>query len=409
MNVSSETVSNEKIRRRRILYVQRPNGGGSTIALYELIKGLNKTCYEPIVLFLVNNKYLDKFEALGIKTITIDRSKSQRQPKKRNVLTKNIYHLRLWLLDLTEVLQLIRIIKREKVDLVHLNSAFDRSIMAAALMTSTPQVCHLRRFVKGRKLAIVIGYLQRFSDAALYTTQAIADNYLNVGTDIKKSAVVYEPIDFEKFSLARDLNVVRDEFSINADDYIIANVGRITPWKGQQYFLEALAGLVKQYPNIKALIVGEPGNTHADKNYSKLLHDTVQQLSLQDHVIFTGRRDDIAEIMAVSNVIVHSACEPEPFGLVIAEAMAAGTPIIATRGGGPSEIIEDGETGLLVPMKNAALMQEAIEKLLRSPSWATEMAAKAQARVRERFSVEQHVNKVQNMYEEVLKNASSSR
>lgn len=409
MSVSSVTVSNEKIRPRRILYIQRPTGGGSTIALYELIKGLNKTCYEPVVLFLMKNKYLDKFEALGIKTITIDRSKSQRQPKKRNALRKSLYHLRLWLLDVSEFLQLIRIIKRENADLVHLNSAFDRPVMSAALATSTPQVCHFRRFVKGRKLALVIRCLQRSCHAALYTTQAIADNYLKVGTDIDKSAVVYEPIDFEKFSVTQDLSVVRDEFSINNEDYIITNVGRITPWKGQQYFLQALAGLVKQYPNIKALIVGEPGNTHADKNYLNLLHDTVQQSSLQEHVIFTGRRDDIAEIMAISNVIVHSACAPEPFGLVIAEAMAAGTPIVATRGGGPAEIIEDGETGLLVPMKDAPLMQEAIEKLLKSQSWAAAMAAKAQIRVRERFSVEQHVNKVQTMYEEVLKNTSSPR
>jgi glycosyltransferase involved in cell wall biosynthesis len=106
--------------------------------------------------------------------------------------------------------------------------------------------------------------------------------------------------------------------------------------------------------------------------------------------------------MATSDIIVHSASEPEPFGLVIAEAMATGTPVIATRGGGTPEIIEDNVTGLLVPMKNVPLMKEAIQRLLESSALRKTISINARNEVSQRFSIHQHVAKVQEIYERIF-------
>jgi glycosyltransferase involved in cell wall biosynthesis len=125
-------------------------------------------------------------------------------------------------------------------------------------------------------------------------------------------------------------------------------------------------------------------------------------LQLSDHFIFTGFRADVPRIMATSDIVVHSASEPEPFGRVIVEAMAAGRPVVATAAGGPLDIIEDQVTGLLVPPQNAALMAKAIQQLLQNREQATMIGQRAQQVAKERFSVEQHVTAVQRIYQKIL-------
>jgi glycosyltransferase involved in cell wall biosynthesis len=99
---------------------------------------------------------------------------------------------------------------------------------------------------------------------------------------------------------------------------------------------------------------------------------------------------------------VHSSSEPEPFGRVIVEAMAAGRPVVATAAGGVLDIIEDQVTGLLVPPKNATLMAKAIQQLFQNRDQAEMIGQRAQQEAKRRFSVEQHVKAVQRIYQKIL-------
>lgn len=174
------------------------------------------------------------------------------------------------------------------------------------------------------------------------------------------------------------------------------------PWKGQDYFLHALADIVRSFPDTKALIVGAPESGPGSQKYFKELQQLVAELKLSEHVVFTGFRSDVAHIMAASDVIVHSSSEPEPFGRVIVEAMAVGKPIIATAAGGALEIFDDQVTGLLVPPKDVVHMAKALQQLLIDPTQAQLMGQRAQQYVQTRFTVEQHVRAVQQIYERVL-------
>jgi len=397
----SKQLNNKTNKPHRILFTQTPTGGGSTIALYELVKGLDTNKYEPIILFLQQNKYLENFNQLGIKTHTLDTSESlrKRQYRQKSFLGK-IYQLTF--VDIPLGIHISKILKKEKIDLVHLNTGFDRPIMIAANIKKIPKILHFRNF--NNKIPFTAKFLTSSADAALYTTQAIADCYVSIGTPLKKNDIVYEPIDIQKFFKHQNTDLIKQQFSIRENDYLISNIGRITPWKGQHYFLQAIEDILNQYPDTKILIVGEPGDSSKDQEYFALLQDITKKMPLNAQVFFTGKRDDIAEIMSASDIIVHSASKPEPFGLVIAEAMATGTPIIATRGGGPIEIIKDGITGLLVPMKNATGIKEAIQKLLKSDIFRKTISKNARKNVAERFSIEQHVEKVQKMYTDILEN-----
>ncbi len=145
--------------------------------------------------------------------------------------------------------------------------------MVAAMLTGTPQICHFRSFIK--QLSKSNRFLSTHVTAALYTTEAIADCYLKNGIRIAKSSIVYEAIDIQKFSRIVDASYVREQFSINESTLLISNIGRITPWKGQHHFIQAVAAIIGDCPDVRVLIVGEPGNNEQDKEY---LHNLSQAM-----------------------------------------------------------------------------------------------------------------------------------
>lgn len=399
MPISKTNLNASNVKPSRILYIQKPAGGGSTVALYELAKGIDKTQYDPLILFLQPNKYLQRFKDAGLNTICLDNLKSiEKQRKRKLTVAGKLYQF--LVIDPILALRIARIIKKERIALVHQNMGMNRPVMLAALLTGTPQVCHFRNFIA--RLSKSNKFLSAQVAAALYTTKAIADCYINSGIRIAKSSIVYEAIDIQRFSGITDTSYIRKLLSINDNTFLISNIGRITPWKGQHYFIQSISAIIGPFPDTKILIVGEPSNNQQDKEYLHSLQELCKKLQLQRHVVFTGNRDDIPEIMSASDLVVHSACKPEPFGLVIAEAMAARKPVIATLGGGTPEIIEDNVTGLLVPMADPTSTERAMLRLIRSDELRKSLSVAAFKMVAGRFTIEKHVDKVQNIYSECL-------
>lgn len=399
MPISRIKLKASNVKPRRILYIQKPAGGGSTVALYELTRGIDKTQYDPLILFLQPNSYLQHFKNAGLNTVNLDNSKSiKKQSKRKFTVAGKLYQI--LIVDPLLALRIAYVIKKQNIALVHQNLGMERAVMMAAMLTGTPQICHFRHF--SPRLPNITRLLSAQVYAALYTTKSIADCYLENGIRISRWDIVYEAIDIHRFAEITDVSYVRKQLSINENTFLISNIGRISPWKGQHYFLQAIAPIIGRFPDTKILIVGEPGNNEQDKEYLDVLHKLCKKLHLQDHVIFTGNRDDVPKIMAASDLVVHSACKPEPFGLVIAESMAAGTPVIATSGGGTPEIIEDSVNGLLVPMSDSSSMTDAILRLITSEELRKSLGAAALKMVANRFSIQQHVDKVQNIYRECL-------
>jgi glycosyltransferase involved in cell wall biosynthesis len=119
-------------------------------------------------------------------------------------------------------------------------------------------------------------------------------------------------------------------------------------------------------------------------------------------VEFTGFRDDVNQLLQKMDIVVHASTTPEPFGQVVTEGMAAGKPVVATRGGGVVEIVEDGETGFLVPMGDAHKMADAVCSLLESPERAREMGIKGRERVHQQFSIQRSARMIESVYGEVI-------
>lgn len=165
--------------------------------------------------------------------------------------------------------------------------------------------------------------------------------------------------------------------------------------------MEVAAEIVRSDPDATAFVVGSVSD--GDDDYYDTLRERVNSLGLADRIVFTGFRPDVRQAMAAMDLVVHASTEPEPFGMVLIEAMSLGRPIVATRGGGPEDIVLHGETGLLVKRGAIREMRNAIVELRENPERARAMGEKGRDRVRTNFSAEIHTSRVSRMYDELLK------
>ena len=149
---------------------------------------------------------------------------------------------------------------------------------------------------------------------------------------------------------------------------VLALVGQITPWKGQEEAVRAIARVRAAYPSAILLLVGEAkfvsrATRYDNRSYLRRLHETVAELGLGDAVRFLGEREQVPDILRACDVALLPSWE-EPFGRAVVEAMAMGTPVIATSVGGPAEIIRDGVDGVLVAPRRTDELAAAIIELL---------------------------------------------
>jgi glycosyltransferase involved in cell wall biosynthesis len=180
--------------------------------------------------------------------------------------------------------------------------------------------------------------------------------------------------------------------------------GVIEPRKGHDIFLEAASRLSQRHPTARFWVVGPVAL--ADKaGFATRLEAMAQASALAGRVTFTGFQGDVARWMAAMDVVALPSVEHESLGMVLVEAMALGRPVVASRIGGPMEVITDGETGRLVPPRDPQALAEAIEDLLATDRVA--LGARAAADARARFAPEIFCQRVAQVYEDALRSRRS--
>lgn len=171
---------------------------------------------------------------------------------------------------------------------------------------------------------------------------------------------------------------------------VVGILGRISPTKGQLEFVRAAARVLRTHPQARFRIIGAP--LFGEEAYAAQVRDEVEALGIGGQVEFTGFVDDPAAALDELTVCVHASGQPEPFGQVIVEAMIRGVPVIATRGGGVTEIVQpDPESeplGWLVPPHDVIALADAVVEALNNPALAEQRAQAALLSALERFPVE---------------------
>jgi glycosyltransferase involved in cell wall biosynthesis len=301
-------------------------------------------------------------------------------------------------------IQVARAARRTGTSVVHANSL--RASLAAGIACRIHRrglVAHVRDCLPDSTTTRLVRRLvAREADEVVAISEYVAECFRTGLSDQDVHLrVIDNPVDLDRFRAdLRGANLSRPP-----DEPLLVIVGQISSWKGHDTAIRALHNLRSHDLNARLLIVGEVKFTGAttrldNRGYMAELHQLVRDLGLAEAVEFVGEREDVPEIMARADVVLVPSIE-EPFGRSVAEAMAVGTPVVATTVGGPAELINDGVTGLLAPPGDSIAWSEAIRRILEHPDWAREIARRGGEVAHERFATERHVSTLIEVYESV--------
>jgi glycosyltransferase involved in cell wall biosynthesis len=284
-------------------------------------------------------------------------------------------------------------------DLIYANSPKALLVVSLArLVRRTPVIWFLHDLLteahfSPRAIWLLARAANRTAARVLANSKATAAAFVSAGGHGDLVKVVYDGFDAAPFSdTSVDLSALRAELGLDGLP-IVGVFGRMTQWKGQDVVLRALANV----PSVVAVFVGE----EEDLSSANKLRLLARELGIADRVRFLGFRQDIPQLMRVVDCLVHVPNDPEPFGRVVVESMLARRPVIATRAGGVSEIIEDGVGGILITPGSPNELAEALRRIFSNPVAAAEMAANGQARALACFSDKRMLSEIEQQVSEI--------
>lgn len=245
----------------------------------------------------------------------------------------------------------------------------------------------------------LLQFFARRAGLVIANSNATAETFVATGGRRAVVEVVYNGFEPSQFARPSDFlqSVVRKRLGLPTG-FLIGIFGRLTRWKGQHIALEALRSL----PGVHLVVVGEALFTEDDRAYRDELQRTAEEPGLQGRVHFLGFQSDVTPLLQAMDVVVHCSVAAEPFGRVIVEAMLAGTPVVATHGGGVDEIITDGEDGFLVPPADPPALALAVGKIIQDPALGAKLSSVALASASERFSMEKTVGCIRQLLKDIV-------
>lgn len=294
------------------------------------------------------------------------------------------------------IIRLSSLLKKEKPDIVHTHGYFASVIgrlaaKKAAIPFIITHVHSTYREYKKRHI-LIERYLSRCTRKIICCSEAVK-NFVTGHEKIKedKTVVIYNGVDEERFAPVQDPLPARARFGIDRESPVVGTVSSLTPHKGQRFLIQAAAKIRDTYPATSFLIVG-------DGPLRRSLEEQALRLNLQTSLIFTGARRDIPDLLSLMDIFVLPSSSREGLGIAIIEAMAMGKPTVATDIGGIPEVIQDGETGLLVRPGDSAALAKAIVELIDNPDRAKAMGKKGRRRFEQKFTRKTMLSKIEDLY-----------
>lgn len=393
--------------RIRVLFVAHDSGMfGAQRSLLTLLQGLDKDRIESRVVVPYPGEFSAEVDRLGI---PIDQRYMVRWVPEAAVMAKEGRWrcLQRGLHGLRErAWAIARIIERHQIDVVYTNTAVCVEGAIAARMARVPHVWHvLEPISRNPELGAVAPKflymlaIRMLSRRVVFCSKSLAAEYSWIRSN---SSIVYNGLRLPSaFDRTRSRAILAEKLGISDTTKIVAIVGAIQPRKDHSTFLAAAERIVAEHSDVAFLIVGSGKRELVDA-----LNTAVKRrhLSEQTHVVGWWK-GPIHDVLAAVDVLVVSSIQ-ESFGLTIIESMSVETPVVATRCGGPEEVLRDGVDGRLVPVGGAREMANGILDLLRDPATAQAYGRAGRLAVTARFSVERFVQNLQDVIEQAAARAT---
>lgn len=340
-------------RTRRLLTVQVvTDGGGSETALVRMIRQLVDDGWECHVAISGPARLAAEYAAAGavLHVVAMERITTSGGPGRW------VRFVASWPVSVARLAWLAR---RVRADVIHTNAIHSLYGWAVALVVRRPHVWHAREIVVQSSMALRLERLlaRRFATVVIAMSQAIAAQL-----DAANVIVITDEPDPEEFA-PRRAGRFRVREGIDDTVALVGAATRIDTWKGIDVLLDAVPLLRRERPDTEVVIAG--GVVVGKEAYFAGLARRAAGLGVR----WLGARHDIPDLMADVDVFVQPSTEPEPYGMVLVEALTSGAPVVATAAGGPIEILGDAPPGAgrLVPMRDAAALAGAVLELLPDP------------------------------------------
>jgi glycosyltransferase involved in cell wall biosynthesis len=371
------------LKKLRVLLVS-PVGeiGGAEKVFLSLIEHLPTWGFEPVLACMRPGKLAEVVRYKGVEVYEFKHHRYRQIP----LVWEGIH----WL---------AQVIRETKVQLVHASHASHIYSSLATRFTKIPEVWHLHDYpyhwdwVDRLSVRLPTDYL-------IFTTNKVKSGYPHLHT--KPNAVIppacIDPIHLRAFTPQSN---IKAKFSLPSGSLFLT-VARLQEHKGHRYLIDAVPTVLKSFPNAIFAIVGKPSDD-TQKEYMKSLQLHTQKLEVQEQVRFLGYIDeaDLVSLYREASALVHPAIS-EGFGLVLLEAMLLGTPVIAAAADGPSELIVNNRSGLLVPTHDSDSLAQAIIRLLNEDQNLAKILSVEGLSLAEHFSVEKMVKETAKVYRSLV-------
>jgi glycosyltransferase involved in cell wall biosynthesis len=386
---------------------------GAQHSLLDILRRIDRNRFEPLVFVPTRGPFIDALakEGLHAQTGVVQRWVFHPKPmllwevlrypwrllKKPHVLTI----ISLVSLPIRVVL-LARIVRSRKIRLIYTNTITVLDGAIVARLCGIPHVWHLREALQGNKDLILPLPTQWITRLVLEWSSTVITNSLSLAKSLFGETlpanvhVVHNGVDPSSFDSPPSATNLP---SLPAGARVAMICGAIHERKDQLTYVRAASRLRYSHPLLHHLVVGKGSRAYCD-----LVQEEIDNCGMGDHIHFLGFRSDIPALMSFADLIV-SCSRQEPFGRTLIEAMAAGKPVIATRSGGPEEIVVDGECGFLVGLGDDAAIAKSIALLLDDSCGLSQMGNAARSRVLARFDLRVCVSRIELIFDSVLKRA----
>lgn len=403
---------------KKILYLQHENGlGGPTQSLLYTLAGLDLARYKPIirmvrlvpqVLELYKNSGFKAFYWPGIETFEHTTAIWGRlsSPRSCYLVLRSIIN---WKQSQKRTLELV---EEVRPDIVHLSSVVLAPSAMALQQAGINSVWHIRESPVsgyfGIRKRIIVNLMKKYDDKVVFISKSDQRNWATEGC----GQVIYNYVDTDQYNPDVSGTEVRNKYNIPIDSKVILYLGNINPIKGIFPLLHSLAHLYRKEPQIICLMPNFSTKTSEHwlfrtarsvlpflgGDLGQRVENLIRELGIAPYLRIAPFQKDIRPFIAASDLVVFPSTVPH-FARPVVEAAAMGKPSVASQLDGMSELVQDGETGLLAPANDPVALAAAILRILQDASFAKRLGRNGRQFALENFSMKTQIKKIEALYQ----------
>jgi len=406
---SSSRAQRGAVRALRILFVQAADElYGSDRVLLSIVRGLDRARFAPQVVVPNDLQYE------GLLSAELNRLGVPVRSMRLGVLRRKYFTpagtARLARDLAAATATLVRVIRDERIDVVHTHTAAVLAGALAARLTRRPHIWHVSEIVTRPSIVrrLLSWAVPALSDRVVAVSHAVRDHLASGdAAALAKCDVIYNGIDASRFHPSNDGLTVRRELGIPAGRPVVGMVGRVGTWKGQELLLDAAPRVLERHPDALFLLVG--GVLDGRRHELEALRRRAAAAGLGASVVVSDFRHDTPSVHAAIDVFVQPSVRPDPLPTTILEAMATGRPVVAADHGGAPEMVAEGDSGFLVPPGRPEALAARIGDLLDSAALRARMGVRGRSRVEREFSMSRFVGAYARGYEALAGRRAGTR